>query len=112
MAPVDGPVALDVEVVYGVGPHQVDRVSLRLAPGSTVGDAVAASGLRDRHPELAGPDPLDTGVWCRAAAADTALRDRDRVEVYRPLTVDPKEARRLRYKRRGQTGKGQTDSAG
>ena len=59
-----------------------------------------ASGLLERHADLASASALDTGVWCRAAPADTALRDRDRVEVYRPLTVDPKEARRLRYKRR------------
>jgi putative ubiquitin-RnfH superfamily antitoxin RatB of RatAB toxin-antitoxin module len=40
-------------------------------------------------------------VWCRICPADTLLRARDRVEVYRPLTVDPKEARRLRYRKRG-----------
>jgi hypothetical protein len=39
------------------------------------------------------------GVWGRKQPLDAALRDRDRVELYRPLQVDPKEARRLRYKR-------------
>ena len=42
------------------------------------------------------------GVWGRLRPLDTPLRARDRIEVYRPLTVDPKEARRQRYKDRGQ----------
>jgi putative ubiquitin-RnfH superfamily antitoxin RatB of RatAB toxin-antitoxin module len=41
-------------------------------------------------------------VWGRVQPADTPLRDRDRVEVYRPLLVDPKEARRQRYKKQRQ----------
>lgn len=89
---------LAVEVVYCPAPGQVDLTPLRLPAGSTVGDALAASGLLARQGlDLAS---LRLGVWCKAAEAATVLRDRDRVEVYRPLKVDPKEARRLRYKRR------------
>jgi putative ubiquitin-RnfH superfamily antitoxin RatB of RatAB toxin-antitoxin module len=44
-------------------------------------------------------ESLRVGVWCKLRAADHVLRDLDRVEIYRPLMADPKEARRLRYKR-------------
>jgi uncharacterized protein len=86
-----------VEVVFCPGPGLVDLVTLDLAPGATVGDALAASGLLGRH----GLDVAvaSFGVWGRKRAADSALREADRVELYRPLQVDPKEARRLRYKR-------------
>ena len=95
MAPAeDG--GVDIEVVYCAAPGQTDLLSLRMPPGATVDDALAASGLRQRHAlEDAG---LHVGIWSRLVPTSTPLRDRDRVEVYRPLTVDPKEARRLRYK--------------
>ena len=93
------PAELRVEVVYCPGPGQVDRTELRLPSGSTAAQALQASGVLARHGLQ--PDALGLGVWCRAAEPDTVLRDRDRVELYRPLTVDPKEARRLRYRKRG-----------
>ena len=89
--------ALHVEVVYCPRPGLADRVELQLAPGSTLGDALRASGLVERH-GLAW-ESLRAGVWCKLRDTSTPLRDLDRVELYRPLTVDPKEARRLRYKR-------------
>jgi uncharacterized protein len=88
---------LDIEVVYCPQPGHCDLVLLRLPEGACVGDAVLASGLCARHGLE--PDSVATGVWGRRQAADVALRNRDRVELYRPLRVDPKEARRLRYKR-------------
>jgi putative ubiquitin-RnfH superfamily antitoxin RatB of RatAB toxin-antitoxin module len=86
-----------VEVVFCPAPGQVDAVTLDLPAGATLADALQTSGLLARH-------PLDLteasfGIWGRKRPADTVLRERDRVEVYRALTVDPKEARRLRYKR-------------
>lgn len=97
MGPAEAPAGtFDVEVVYAPVPHQVDRVGLALAPGATVADALQASGLLARHGLLL--DGLAVGVWGRACALDLRLRERDRVEIYRPLQVDPKEARRQRYK--------------
>ncbi|MFO1221034.1 MAG: RnfH family protein [Burkholderiaceae bacterium] len=89
-----------VEVVYAAAPHRVTVRALRLAAGATVADALRASGLVDElsADELA---PLQAGVWDRVVAAGTVLREGDRVELTRPLTVDPKEARRLRYRRDG-----------
>jgi putative ubiquitin-RnfH superfamily antitoxin RatB of RatAB toxin-antitoxin module len=88
---------LAVEVVYCPAPGVVDSVSLRLQAGATVADALHASGVLVRHGLAA--DGLRVGVWCKACDLATPLRNQDRVEVYRLLTVDPKEARRLRYKR-------------
>lgn len=83
-----------VTVVYArPGVEHVLRVEL--ASGATVGQAIAACGLLALEPDLARA-PLEAGVWNRAVALDTAARDGDRIEVYRPLTLDPKEARRLR----------------
>lgn len=100
MARAEAAGALRVEVVYCPAPGRADRIELRLAPGSTVADALQASGVLARHGLAASAD-LKLGVWCRVATLDTPLRERDRVEVYRPLTVDPKEARRQRYKGKG-----------
>jgi uncharacterized protein len=97
MAAAEDGGAIDVEVVYGLAPHQVDLSSLRVAPGTTVGQALTACGLLERQGLTLAA--LSVGVWGRVCPLDRSLRDRDRVEVYRPLTVDPKEARRLRYKR-------------
>jgi uncharacterized protein len=47
-------------------------------------------------------EELRIGIWGRVRPLGTPLRERDRIEVYRPLTVDPKQARRLRYAKRGQ----------
>lgn len=47
-------------------------------------------------------DQFRVGIWGRVRPLETPLRERDRIEVYRPLTVDPMEARRLRYAKRGE----------
>lgn len=87
---------VQVEVLWVPAPHDVRRVALSLPEGSTAAEALGASGLLAAYPALAsGP----MGVWGRACEPDQVLRDRDRVECYRPLTVDPKEARRLRHRR-------------
>lgn len=93
---------LCVEVACSAGPRQVDAVQLRLPAGSTVAQAVAHSGLLERHPALAADAGLVTAVWGRAAAPDAPLRDGDRIALCRSLQVDPKEARRLRYRAQGQ----------
>ena len=86
-----------VEVAYSPAPRQVQVVTLDLAAGCSVADALRASGLLERH--ALALEGLRCGVWSRVQPLDTLLRDGDRVELYRPLSVDPKEARRLRYKR-------------
>jgi uncharacterized protein len=97
MAHAEPAEALGVVVAYSPRAGQVDEVSLSMPVGATVADAVHASGLMQRHPMLALAS-LRIGVWGKLRQPADALRDHDRVELYRPLTVDPKEARRLRYR--------------
>ena len=75
-------------------PGVEDVSEVTLPPGSTVRDAIAAAGLRARRSEL--KDPVDAGIWGRRCSIDQPLIDGDRVEIYRPLTIDPMEARRAR----------------
>jgi len=70
-------------------------VTVELAPGATVRDAVLASGLLQHLPGVA-VDALDLGVFNRAARPERLLEPGDRVEIYRPLQIDPKAARHLR----------------
>ena len=92
--------ALCVNVVYSPAPRQVREVKLSLAPGSTVLQAVQASGLLNL---LAVPDPSPPvyGVWGRKVTLQTILFENDRVEIYRALKVDPKVARRARFVKQG-----------
>jgi uncharacterized protein len=83
---------LRIEVICAL-PSGEDRLMLEMHAGSTVRDAIQASGLLTRHPDMAiGP----VGIWGRAVTPQSPLRHRDRVEVYRPLKADPKEIRRKR----------------
>jgi len=95
---------LQVEVVYCPAPGVDERVTLTLPVGATLADALAASGLPARHGLQR--ETLRVGIWSRVRDPATVLRERDRVEIYRPLTVDPKEARRLRYQRHQQHRRG------
>jgi putative ubiquitin-RnfH superfamily antitoxin RatB of RatAB toxin-antitoxin module len=88
---------LNISVAYSPRAGEVDQVELRLPAGATVADAVRASGLQARHPQAA-LETLPVGIWGAFCTRDAVLRDRDRVELYRPLRVDPKEARRRRQR--------------
>jgi hypothetical protein len=87
-------VILRVSVALAL-PDRQEVVDLELEVGARVCDAIAASGLAERFPE-AGLAQMRTGIWARPCAADTALRDGDRVELYRALRVDAKAMRRAR----------------
>jgi putative ubiquitin-RnfH superfamily antitoxin RatB of RatAB toxin-antitoxin module len=89
--------AVHVEVVYSAGPGHVDLVQLQLAIGASVSDALQASGLLSRYGLQA--EHLRVGIWGKVKDGTTVLRERDRIEIYRLLQVDPKEARRLRYRK-------------
>ncbi len=86
--------AIHVEVVYAK-PGQAKRVALTLDAGATVQQAIEQSGLLDEFPEIdLGRNKV--GVWNKLAKLDQPLRDKDRVEIYRPLIADPKEVRKQR----------------
>ena len=97
MVPVDTGALLRVSVAYSPQAGEVDEVELALNPGATVADALRDSGLQRRHPGLVLAEAA-IGVWGALCQRSDILRDRDRVEVYRPLQVDPKDARRLRQR--------------
>ena len=86
--------ALRIEVVYAL-PDRVVVVPLRLPPGSTAADALQASGLLQEV-----PGAHSIGIYGRLVDPGEALADGDRVEIYRPLVLDPKEARRRRALRK------------
>ena len=90
--------SIQVVVVYAQGPREVREIALALANGSTVGDAIAATDLLAPAVDLNG---TAVGIWGRPATLMQALRDLDRVEIYRPLKVDPKVARRARFASQG-----------
>lgn len=83
---------MHIEVVYAL-PQRQERIALDLAPGSTVRDAMQASGLLPLLPQI---EACRIGVWGRIVGPQTSLHDHDRVEIYRPLLADPKEIRRTR----------------
>ena len=85
---------IQVEVVYA-RPERQEVASISMPAGSTVGQAIEASGLRAKYPEI-DPAKNKLGIYAKLAKVDTALRDRDRVEIYRPLIADPKEVRKQR----------------
>lgn len=88
------PDTIQVSVIYAE-PGRVFATAVTLAAGATVAAAIAASGLREARPDLR-VDPARVGIFARKATLDTRLREGDRVEIYRPLKLDPKEARRRR----------------
>jgi putative ubiquitin-RnfH superfamily antitoxin RatB of RatAB toxin-antitoxin module len=86
--------SIQIEVIYALAPRQ-DRATLNLAAGSTVQQAIEASGLLGKHPEI-DLTRNKVGVFAKLSKLDSILRDRDRVEIYRPLIADPKEVRKQR----------------
>lgn len=89
---------MEVEVVYALA-RAADCVRLELPKGATALNAVRASGLLERHPEIA-ERALRLGIFGKPVAPETRLAEGDRVEIYRPLAMDPKEARRRRALRK------------
>ena len=96
---------IDITLTCSPAPREVFEQTLSLDEGATLRDAVLASGLAARFPELDWA-ALAPGIWGRAAPWDQALHQGDRVELCRPLSVDPKVARRERFQRQGARGTG------
>jgi uncharacterized protein len=88
---------ITIEVVYAL-PHEQTVIALKLPPGSTVAQAIAESRLALRYPKL-DLTRAKVGIYGRFVSADTVLGNGDRVEIYRALLADPKQARRRRASR-------------
>ena len=89
---------LEVIVVYAL-PERQFREVVNVAPGSTVRDAVLASGVLEVFSEI-DLETVPVGIFSRRVELDTQLTDGDRVEIYRRLQLSPSEARRLRAERK------------
>lgn len=83
-----------IEVVYAL-PHEQTLLKLDVPPTATIGDAIRLSGLLDKHPEI-DLEKSKFGLFGKLSKTDTVLREKDRIEIYRPLIADPKEVRRKR----------------
>jgi putative ubiquitin-RnfH superfamily antitoxin RatB of RatAB toxin-antitoxin module len=86
-----------VELFCSPQARQTLSLELSLPDGATLHHALQAAAADPRAAFLAA-GAWDGGIWGRRHAPSTVLKDGDRVEVYRPLRCDPKEARRLRYR--------------
>ncbi|WP_342132232.1 RnfH family protein [Hydrogenophaga sp. OTU3427] len=91
---------MNVELVFSPAPRETRVWRLDVPAGSCVADALRAAGWQRPGGPDWGAQP-STGIWGRRQALDVLLREGDRVEVYRPLRVDPKVARRERFVRQG-----------
>ncbi len=86
--------SLHLEVAYAL-PLRQDLVRLTLPEGSTVQQAIEASGLLQKYGEI-DLKRNKVGIFGKLSRLDAVLRDRDRIEIYRPLIADPKEVRKKR----------------
>lgn len=91
---------LHIELAYSPAPRQVMLHAMTVAPGTSVLQALQASPWASVKAAT-----LTVGIWGRRVPLSQALREGDRVEVYRGLKVDPKEARRVRYRAQGDRGR-------
>ena len=84
---------VQVEVVISPAPRVTHAVTLSLPEGSTLDDALRLSGFAEQVRQ----GGFEYGVWGRKRPGATPLRDGDRIECWRPLKLDPMQARRLRH---------------
>jgi len=92
---------IKIELAYAPA-QDVQLIALSVNEGTTVREAIDLSGLCHRYPDI-DPDTAKTGIFGKLCTGDMVLNDGDRIEVYRPLLADPKEARRTRALRQKHT---------
>lgn len=92
---------IHVEICYA-SPSLQSILSVHAPQNSTVKDAILTSGIFDQFPELI-LEELVVGIFSKKCELSTVLKEGDRVEIYRPLTIDPKTARRLRAEKKRKT---------
>ena len=89
-----------VTLLYSPATREVREWAVALPPGATVREALQTSGFEAEFPAV-DLNRAAVGIWGREAGRDRVLRDGDRIEIYRPLKVDPKLARRERFRQQG-----------
>ena len=83
-----------VEVTYALEKKQT-LLELEVSEGTTLKQAIELSGIIDTYPQI-DLTKDKTGIFGKIAKLDTVLREKDRVEIYRPLIADPKQVRKER----------------
>ena len=83
-----------VEVTYALEKKQT-LLELEVSEGTTLKQAIELSGIIDTYPQI-DLTKDKTGIFGKIAKLDTILREKDRVEIYRPLIADPKQVRKER----------------
>lgn len=102
---------IDVEVVYAL--RQTQKVlPVTVEEGATLRQAVELSGLLREYPDIDLGGRNKVGIWGKLVKPDAALRDKDRVEIYRPLIADAKEVRKQRAAEGKAMKKGGGESVG
>jgi putative ubiquitin-RnfH superfamily antitoxin RatB of RatAB toxin-antitoxin module len=96
---------MKVSLIYSPAPRLVREWTMDLPGGTSAALALESSGVFEAFPPLRGYDLL-LGVWGQRVDGSYTLQPNDRLEVYRGLLVDPKVARRERFKRQGSKGTG------
>jgi len=91
---------INVTLVYSPQPREVHEEVLELDLGCTALQALRSSVLARTHPDVLNSPPV-LGVWGRKVQGSQVMHEQDRLELYRPLLVDPKEARRARFEAQG-----------
>ena len=91
-----------IEVAYALPEEQV-LISLDVEVGTTAEQAVKLSGILEQFPDI-DLSKNKLGIFGKVTNADQILRDKDRVEIYRPLIADPKESRRRRAEKKEARG--------
>lgn len=86
--------SISIQITYAL-PEKQTLLSLEVAPNTTVQEAVEQSGILQLHTDI-NLNENKVGIWYKATKLSTLLKSGDRIEIYRPMTADPKEARRLR----------------
>lgn len=97
-APVEGEATIRVEVAYA-RPDIQTLLEIRVRPDSTIATAITTSGILDRHPEIILTDE-NVGIFGKPASLRHPVKEGDRIEIYRPLLMDPLAARRARAQKR------------
>ncbi len=87
-----------IEIAFALPEEQI-LISLDVEQGTTVEQAVKLSGVLEKFPVI-DLSKNKLGIFGKATKADQILRDKDRVEIYRPLIADPKESRRKRAEKK------------
>lgn len=90
---------MKVELVYSHKEHEQCLLQLQVVEGCTIKKAILQSCLHEKYPDILN---MPVGIFSQRKTLDTILHEGDRIEIYRPLTINPMEKRRLLAKKKNE----------